>query len=855
MDEFDKLGREAFLEKYGFGTANRYFLKRDDRLYDSKAIYGVAHRIQHPEHAPLLPADFSGGQQAIQGPLEALGFEFEVKSDGEKQVNDSVAVAAITSEDVSLIASSRSKKWFAELSLEEREAYARVSEALEALGKLLKSKLTNSSLFEVRTTSGFNVKSGIRSYVPKDLWFSVSPVENAKDLAGMPQLFMIVSERGIEYGFGASVSPNDFSQKIGKEIIRKAAPKIFDLMPKPDSDEAISLQEKIEASGTWQFQRKHRLEPSQKGFASFREWLRFLRSPEGKKNAAGTISKYLLPEGVDATHLETEIAEMAQFFEPLVDRVWHGSPELQGLPQTKSVEQVPREANLVGTNAFAQRLSKFLQCYGEKRSGSFGKDAELSAVMNNLQEWLEHCPAVASRPSIKVKISVGQGGWTKTPWIALLDERETTTTQSGTYVVFLIAEDLSVTYLTLNQGMTELRSSLGQNGAVEEMLRVAQITRPLVLELKKTGFEFDNNIDLHSTTGAARNYEIGTIVHFALPSNDLPDDMTISQKLESLLEAYDRIIEFKAEKVPPVQDDDVEPKPPAIDPYTLDDATAELFLERDDVARYLDIWSNKKNLILQGAPGVGKSFIARKLAYALIGYKDDSKVQTVQFHQSYSYEDFVQGYRPNGNQGFERKNGNFYEFHNRALRDPAGTYVFIIDEINRGNLSKIFGELLLLIEADKRGPTWKTRLAYAADGDPDFFVPDNLFILGMMNTADRSLSLVDYALRRRFAFVAMEPLYGSPKFRMHLEDQGVPEEIITRIINGMGGLNQAIESDRTNLGPGFRIGHSFFTPTTKVVNAEAWYRRIVETEIYPLLGEYWFDAPETADQWRDKLLS
>lgn len=161
---------------------------------------------------------------------------------------------------------------------------------------------------------------------------------------------------------------------------------------------------------------------------------------------------------------------------------------------------------------------------------------------------------------------------------------------------------------------------------------------------------------------------------------------------------------------------------------------------------------------------------------------------------------------------------------------------------------------MLLIEPDKRGPDWKTRLAYASDEDPDFYIPENLFVLGMMNTADRSLSLVDYALRRRFAFVGMEPLYRAPKFRAHLEQRGVSEEFITRVINGMGELNQAIESDRTNLGPGFRIGHSFFMPTKYVDDSEAWYRRIVETEIHPLLEEYWFDAPETADQLRDRLL-
>lgn len=403
--------------------------------------------------------------------------------------------------------------------------------------------------------------------------------------------------------------------------------------------------------------------------------------------------------------------------------------------------------------------------------------------------------------------------------------------------------------------MTDLRNRLGQRGAVEEMLRVAEATRPLIAELEDTWFQLDNDIDLRSQTGAAKNYEIGTIAHVALPSEAIPHDAKMHDYLRALVEAYDRIIEVqqRSGEAEPESMAELIEEPPA-EPYTISDALRELFLDREDVERHLETWRSKKNLILTGAPGVGKSFIARRLAYALIGFRDNRKVQTVQFHQSYSYEDFVQGYRPNGNQGFERKNGTFFEFRDRALRDPEGTYVFIIDEINRGNLSKIFGELMLLIESDKRGPTWKTRLAYASDEDDDFYVPDNLFVLGMMNTADRSLSLVDYALRRRFAFVAMEPLYGSTKFRAHLDAHGVPEDVVNRIVNGMSELNQAIGADRMNLGPGFRIGHSFFTPIAAVDDPDAWFRRIVETEIHPLLEEYWFDAPETADQWRDQLL-
>lgn len=153
-----------------------------------------------------------------------------------------------------------------------------------------------------------------------------------------------------------------------------------------------------------------------------------------------------------------------------------------------------------------------------------------------------------------------------------------------------------------------------------------------------------------------------------------------------------------------------------------------------------------KNLILQGAPGVGKTFAARRLAYAMMGEKDDSRVKLVQFHQNYSYEDFVMGYRPDGS-GFKLTKGIFYNFCREAQEHPDKEYFFIIDEINRGNLSRIFGELLMLLEKDYRG----TEISLAYNGEP-FSVPKDLYLIGMMNTADRSLAIMDYALRRRFKF-------------------------------------------------------------------------------------------------------
>lgn len=296
------------------------------------------------------------------------------------------------------------------------------------------------------------------------------------------------------------------------------------------------------------------------------------------------------------------------------------------------------------------------------------------------------------------------------------------------------------------------------------------------------------------------------------------------------------------------------PDAPPVNVYSIEDAAEELFLEYVEIEKIISSWKLKKNLILQGPPGVGKSFAARKLAFALMGSAMPSRMEMVQFHQSYTYEDFVQGYRPEGS-GFVLKNGRFFEFCRQAKTNLSDTYVFVIDEINRGNLSKIFGELMLLIEADKRSPEWEAPLVYSRGGEK-FFVPGNVHILGLMNTADRSLAVVDYALRRRFSFFDMAPRFEFRKFRTQLEQNGVASSLVEQIARRMNDLNQEISDDQANLGSGFCVGHSFFCTKRAPQSTEAeWYKQIIENEIAPLLKEYWFDNTEKAMRWIDRLLS
>ena len=224
---------------------------------------------------------------------------------------------------------------------------------------------------------------------------------------------------------------------------------------------------------------------------------------------------------------------------------------------------------------------------------------------------------------------------------------------------------------------------------------------------------------------------------------------------------------------------------------------------------------------------------------------------------TYAYEDFIQGYRPKegGKGGFELRNGVFFSFCREAAANPSDRYVFIIDEVNRGNLSKIFGELMLLIETDKRDPEYAVPLTYSPKAKP-FHVPENLYLIGMMNTADRSLAMVDYALRRRFAFIHLPPAFGTDEFSNFLNEAGVPEGLVEKIVDRFSALNKVIRADRRNLGPGFEIGHSFFCPGDDEEDLdESWYEAIVRREIEPLLREYWFDRPDHVDREIQSLLA
>ena len=294
------------------------------------------------------------------------------------------------------------------------------------------------------------------------------------------------------------------------------------------------------------------------------------------------------------------------------------------------------------------------------------------------------------------------------------------------------------------------------------------------------------------------------------------------------------------------------PRPDVADPvsYTVREIVDEgCFLDEAHLQRLLLRFRDKKNLILQGPPGTGKSWLAKRLAFALIGEKDPEKVSAVQFHPSLSYEDFVRGFRPEGEGKLKVVDGVFLTAAREAQEAQESQFVVVIEEINRGNPAQIFGELLTLLETDKRTPEEEIELPYADEkGDRGVYLPDNLYVIGTMNLADRSLAMVDFALRRRFAFATLEPQIGSRWKEWVVKERGVEDALADDIATRVQHLNDQIRADR-NLGRHFCVGHSFITPAEPLASGTTreWFRNVVETEIGPLLQEYWFDDPKKAD--------
>ena len=303
---------------------------------------------------------------------------------------------------------------------------------------------------------------------------------------------------------------------------------------------------------------------------------------------------------------------------------------------------------------------------------------------------------------------------------------------------------------------------------------------------------------------------------------------------------------------------------PPTDTYMIDDIIREgCFLDKSKLEGMLKTLEKKKNLIIQGSPGTGKTWLAKKLGFALMGFKSKTEMRVLQFHPNLSYEDFVRGWRPSSaptssssNSGrLELVDGPFLKTILDAVDNPGRKFVIIIEEINRGNPANIFGEMLTLLEADKRKPEEALMLSYSHDDDKPVYIPDNIYVIGTMNVADRSIAMVDLALRRRFGFSNLEPMFNE-RWEAWTTECGIHKDVLKIIRTNLKSLNDAISSDPL-LGPHFRIGHSYVTPSDKnseIEDSKEWFRDIVKNEIGPLLDEYWINDTKRAHDETEKLL-
>ncbi len=492
--------------------------------------------------------------------------------------------------------------------------------------------------------------------------------------------------------------------------------------------------------------------------------------------------------------------------------------------------------------------------YGQDKALAIHGKHEIRDLFEELKTSINQLSSITKNNRLTIKSSYGAGGYAAVPWVAIMDTRITTSTQTGTYIVFLFAENGESCDLKIGQGVTEIQKEF-KSKTTDELKRRAEEVRKLFPEMQGTKFYPARETNTFGSS-QGKLYEASTILSVTYNKDRVPANNEIESDLNTLLGCYEKFVDnFFKDKldVAKQENEDQNYMHSSSGSYGVQQIIDEgCFASSREIQVIIERLKSKKNIILQGPPGTGKTWLAKRLGYALIGEKDLDQLKAVQFHPNLSYEDFVRGWRPSGEGKLSLIDGPFMEAINKA-KNSSAPYVVVIEEINRGNPAQIFGEMLTLLESNKRNADEGLELSYRKSDDERVYIPENLYVIGTMNIADRSLALVDLALRRRFAFIDLKPSINSAWKSWLVDKIKIPSNIANEIQQRMISLNDQISKDQS-LGSQYQIGHSYVTPTSPIADPREWFRQVVQTEIYPLLNEYWFDNPDNAIKIRDQLL-
>lgn len=466
-----------------------------------------------------------------------------------------------------------------------------------------------------------------------------------------------------------------------------------------------------------------------------------------------------------------------------------------------------QEGGLVTDNPLQEAMQRVLELQDD-----FSADVKTPAMVERgvlVKSTISDMLANEVEP-LSVEGRFGAGNAAKVPWVRVYEPTSSPSAQHGLYLVYLFAADGSAVYLSLIQGTTE-GSELKHVPKATLATRADHARSALSHQID----DLELTINLAST-GLPAQYESGHIAGWKYERGAIPDDNTLRSDLTRGIQLLMALLDPTSVNGP------------------LETLATTLYLDSPDHVRtIIELLDDRPQAIFYGPPGTGKTFIAQALAEHLTASGGDWEL--VQFHPSYSYEDFVEGWRPREDGGFFLKPGVLKRFAERAQADPDGTYVLIIDEINRANLSKVFGELFFLLEYRDKQIT----LQYSDEGDEPFGLPANLKVIGTMNTADRSIALVDAALRRRFYFHPFFPTEApiAGTLRRYLAEQHPSmswvADMVERVNDQLGDRNLA-------------IGHSHFMKRDLTENQ---VERIWAFSILPYIEDNFFDSHEGAQAY------